>query len=191
MATHSSTLAWKIPLIEEPGGLESMGSHKVQRNFHFTHLELATVSFCTLQMCLLLFWENILKSKRLASLPKYETHLCNLWFNNCLRQLVYVGSQSLQSCPTLCDPTDCSPPGSSPWDSPGKNPGVGCHALLQGIFPIQESNPCLLCLLHYRQILYPQSHLGSPLNCYTPSLLTNIPQFCSFFQLCWIRGAAW
>ena len=32
-----------------------------------------------------------------------------------------------------------------PWDSPGKNNGVGCHALLRGIFPSQESNPCLLC----------------------------------------------
>ena len=30
------------------------------------------------------------------------------------------------------------------WDSPGKNPGVGCHALLQEIFPIQGSNPGLL-----------------------------------------------
>ena len=28
--------------------------------------------------------------------------------------------------------------------------GVGCHALLQGIFPIQRSNPCLLCLLHWQ-----------------------------------------
>ena len=38
-----------------------------------------------------------------------------------------------QSCPTLCDPVDCSPPGSSGHgDSPGKNTGVGCHALLQG-----------------------------------------------------------
>ena len=38
-----------------------------------------------------------------------------------------------QSCPTLCDPTDCSPPGSSVHgDSPGKNTGVGCHAFLQG-----------------------------------------------------------
>ena len=36
-------------------------------------------------------------------------------------------------------------------DSPGKNTGVGCHALLQGIFPIQGSNPGLL---HCRQILY-------------------------------------
>ena len=37
-----------------------------------------------------------------------------------------------QSCPTLCDPMDCSPPGSSVHGaSPGKNTGVGCHALLQ------------------------------------------------------------
>ena len=37
-----------------------------------------------------------------------------------------------QSCPTLCDPMDCSPPGSScPWYSPGKNSGLGCHFLLQ------------------------------------------------------------
>ena len=129
----------------------------------------------------------------------------------------------LQSCPTLCDPMDCSPPGSSvhrilqarilewvamsfsrgsSWprarthiscvsciilfttsttreapslwypphlkvkvlvahlhglwpssllyllDTPGKNTGVGCHALLQGIFLTQGSNSCLLCLLH-------------------------------------------
>ena len=34
-----------------------------------------------------------------------------------------------------------------PWDSPGKNTGVGCHALLQGIFPTQGLNPCLLWVL--------------------------------------------
>ena len=45
-----------------------------------------------------------------------------------------------------------------PWNFPGKTPGVGCHAFLQGIFPTQESNPCLLCPLHYRQILYHLSH---------------------------------
>ena len=49
-----------------------------------------------------------------------------------------------QSCLTLCNAMDCSPPGSSVHgDSPGKNPGVSCHVLLQGIFPIQESNPGL------------------------------------------------
>ena len=44
-----------------------------------------------------------------------------------------------QSCPTLCNPMDCSPPGSSAHGgSPGKNTGVGCHFLFQGIFPIQD-----------------------------------------------------
>ena len=38
-----------------------------------------------------------------------------------------------------------------PWDSPGKNTGVGCHALLEGIVPTQGSNPGLL---HWRRILY-------------------------------------
>ena len=57
-----------------------------------------------------------------------------------------------QSCPTLCHPMDCSPPGSSVHGgSPGKNTGVGCYALFQGIFPTQGSNPGLP---HYRQIFY-------------------------------------
>ena len=46
-----------------------------------------------------------------------------------------------------------------PWDSPGKNPGVGSHSLLQGIFPTQGSN---LSLLHCRWILYHLSHHESP-----------------------------
>ena len=41
-----------------------------------------------------------------------------------------------------------------PWDSPSKNIGVGCHALLHGIFPTQRSNPCLLRFLHCRWFLY-------------------------------------
>ena len=65
-----------------------------------------------------------------------------------------------QLCPTFCDPMDCSPPGSSiHGDSPGKKTGVGCHALLQGIFLNQGSNPGLP---HCRQTLYYLSHQGSP-----------------------------
>ena len=41
-----------------------------------------------------------------------------------------------------------------PWDSLGKNTGVGCYVLLQGIFATQGLNPCLLSLLHCRRILY-------------------------------------
>ena len=56
----------------------------------------------------------------------------------------------LQSCPTFCNPKDCNPPSSYVHgDSPGKNTGVGCHALLQGIFLTQESSPHLLCLLQW------------------------------------------
>ena len=53
-----------------------------------------------------------------------------------------------QSCPTLCDPMDYSPPGSSVHEIfPGKDTGVGRHFLLQGILPTRESN---LGLLHCR-----------------------------------------
>ena len=65
-----------------------------------------------------------------------------------------------QSCPTLCNPMDCSPPGSSVQrDSPGKNTEVGCHTLLQGIFPNQGSNPYLP---HCRHSLYGLSRQGIP-----------------------------
>ena len=57
-----------------------------------------------------------------------------------------VSAKLLQSCPTLCDTMDCSSHASVHGDSPGKNTGVGCHALLQGIFLTQESNPLLMSL---------------------------------------------
>ena len=51
----------------------------------------------------------------------------------------------LQLCPTLCDQMELQPARLlCPWDSPGKNPGVCCHALPQGIFPTQRLNPCLM-----------------------------------------------
>ena len=77
-------------------------------------------------------------------------------------------SKNIQSMNVLVvsdsfQPMDCSPSGSSVHrDSPGKNTGVGCHALLQGIFPTQGSNPGLL---HCRQIRYRLSHQGSPPKC--------------------------
>ena len=63
--------------------------------------------------------------------------------------------------------SDCPPPPHGlqptsllcPWNSPGKNTGVGCHSLLQGIFPIQGSN---LGLLQCSQILYQLNHQLSP-----------------------------
>ena len=61
-----------------------------------------------------------------------------------------------QLCPTLCDPMDCSLPGSSVHgDSPGKNTRVGCHACLMVILPTQGSNPRLL---YCRRFLYHLIH---------------------------------
>ena len=74
-------------------------------------------------------------------------------------------AKSLQLCPTLCDLMDCSPPGSSVHgilDTPGKNSGVGHHALLQGIFPTQGSNQQTDASCIGRQVLYHYRHLGSP-----------------------------
>ena len=66
-----------------------------------------------------------------------------------LRYVLYLVAQS---CPTLCNPRDCSLPDTSVHgDSPGKNTRVGDLSLLQGIFPTQGSNPGLP---HCRQILY-------------------------------------
>ena len=62
---------------------------------------------------------------------------------------VYV--KSLQSCLTLCDPMDCSTSGSSVHGIlQARNTGVGCWALIQGIFLTQELNSCLLYLLHWQ-----------------------------------------
>ena len=61
---------------------------------------------------------------------------------------------------TLCDPIDfCQPGASFQLNCPGKNTGVGSHALLQGLFPTQGSKPDLP---HCRQILYHLSHWRSP-----------------------------
>ena len=66
----------------------------------------------------------------------------------------------IHSCPTLCDPHGLQPAWLlCPWNSPGKNIGMGSHSFLQGIFPTQGSNQGHL---HCRQILYLLNHQGGP-----------------------------
>ena len=100
--------------------------------------------------------------------PSQGSNLGLLHFKQILYRLITKKAHNVsavlcwvtQSCLTLCEPIDCSPPDSSVHgDSSGKNTGVGCHALLQGIFPMQESNPGLP---HCRQILSCLTHQGSP-----------------------------
>ena len=87
-------------------------------------------------------------------------------YRSCLCVCVCVlCANSLQSCLTLCNPLDCSPPGSSVHvDSPGRNTGVGCHTLLQGVFPTEGSNPLLLHLLLWQADSLPLASLVKPLS---------------------------
>ena len=96
------------------------------------------------------FWLGRLQNENTKNKPR-----CVCQFINHLHVLCLV----THSCPTLCDPMDCSLPGSFVHgDSPRKHTGVGCLALLQEIFPTQGSNPGPL---YCRQILYYLNHQGS------------------------------
>ena len=69
-----------------------------------------------------------------------------------------AAAKSRQSCLTLRDPIDGSPPGSPrPWDSPGKNTGVGRHFLLQCLKVKRESEVAQSC-----------PTLSDPMNCSLP-----------------------
>ena len=77
----------------------------------------------------------------------------------CFCAAAAAAAKSLQSCPTPCDPIDSSPPGSPcPWDSPGKNTGVGCH------FPLQ-------CMKVKSESVVAQSYptLSDPMDCSLPA----------------------
>ena len=133
-ATHSSILAWRISWTDEPGRLQSIVWQRVGHDwatFTFTHLFLR----CSLPLTRCTYPLTFTKG--------------NSFITICFA--TYAHAKSLQSCPTLCNPMDCSPPGSSIHGIlRGKNPGVDCHALLQGIFLTQGSNLCLLCLQHWQ-----------------------------------------
>ena len=122
--------------------------------WRITTTRLVNVRHHTLLHKFFYLWLKILRFTLLATFI-YAIHLINY------SQVLYITSRVClvtKSCLTLCNPMDCSLPGSSVHgDSPGKNTGVGCHVLLQRIFPPQGSNPCLLC---WRRILYHLSHQG-------------------------------
>jgi len=83
-------------------------------------------------------------------------------FEVAARSFQLMHTKSIQLCPTLCDPMDHSPLGSSVH-------GILQERILeiplQGIFLTQGLNPHLLCLLHLRRILLPLSHWEAHLIC--------------------------
>ena len=124
----------------------------------------------------LCFWSSFFLASYTIFLPSRQslTHFHNAQEVTYTQMCVYVDYTHAhihaQSCPALCDPMDCSQPGFSPQNFPGKNTGVGCHFLLQGIFPTQGSNLSLLHLLHWQADPLPMSYQGSLIYTYTDSL---------------------
>ena len=140
MATHSSVLAWRIPWTEEPGGLQSIGLHRVRHDWG----DLARTHAHT-------HWVRERKEKydfKVFGRRDWQDGSTIKNEKECSGKKVKVA----QSYPTLCDPMD------SPWYSLGQNTGVGSHSLLQGIFPAQGLNTGLP---YCGQILYQLSHRGS------------------------------
>ena len=101
LASPFSILAWRIPWTEESGGLQSIGLQRVRHHWSdlVWHAQGNVTYFCTL---------DIIKVKSLL-LSKF---LRNHSLGNGYKDLAATAAKSLQSCPTLCDPIDGSPPGS-------------------------------------------------------------------------------
>ena len=86
----------------------------------------------------------------------------HMYLNNLRKACMCV-----QSHPTLGDPMDKPTRLLCSWDFPGKNTGVDCQSLLQGIFLAQGSAPSLL---DYMQVLYHLSHRESPKKSWSPQM---------------------
>ena len=163
MATYSNILAWKIPWMEEPGRLQSMGSQRVGHDWA-TSLHLAfSLNFRVIILKSSEYYEcflfRILQFYSNCIYHGFIYLLFNILFYLMLLCVYYTSIEIkvlvAQLCPTLCDPMDCSLSGSSVHDSPDKNTVVSSHSLLPGLFLTQESNPSLL---HCKQILHDLSH---------------------------------
>ena len=83
-------------------------------------------------------------------LPSFSSQPCQPAPRTFLKKKKCMRAKLLQSCLTLCNTTDSPARVFCPWDSPGKNTRMDCHALLQGIFLTQGSNPRLLYLLYWQ-----------------------------------------
>ena len=128
--------------------MKSAGSGvQSQQSYHYCVTSSNLLSFCFLVSCL---------EKRRQH--HKSTYLVVLWGSN--EFCCVVMGLVAQPCPTFCNPMGCQdPPSRILQNSPGKNTGMDCHALLQGIFPTQGTNPGFP---HCRWILYHLSHEGSP-----------------------------
>ena len=139
MAIHSSILAWRIPGTGEPGGLPSMGLHRVRHDW--SDLAASVWTFFGIALLLIAMQTDLLQCCGHCWVFQICWHIeCSTLTASYFRIESDILCLAAQLCLTLHDPTDCSPPGFFVHvDSPGKNIGVGCHALIiiyLTIFPL-------------------------------------------------------
>ena len=141
MAIHSSILAWRIPWTEEPSGVQSIGSQRVGHDWRnrasmhiYTHIHTCIYTY---------YMYTHIYVYTHTSYMYMHTHICVYTHKRVCMLSRFSGVQVFRTLWTVARQAPLF------MDYPGKNTGVGCHALLQGIFPTQGWNPDLL---HCRQI---------------------------------------
>ena len=100
MATHSSVLTWRIPETEEPGGLPSMGSHRVGHDWS----DLAAAAAAAAAAA---------TTTKIKYPLRDNIYACRWYVCIYIQTRVCMSAKSLQVCQSLCDSMDCSPSGSS------------------------------------------------------------------------------
>ena len=129
MTPHSSTLAWKIPWMEEPGGLQSIGSQRIGHNWAISlYLSIVTQLSPSLHFHAVKMGQQLKYGEECGVLCVMDRFLPlslilrlfwgSIWTNPIIRDILKLSAaaaaaKSLQSCLTLRDPMDCSLPGSS------------------------------------------------------------------------------
>ena len=165
--------------------------------FYILHLNITSISNWFFCMVWIRGWGF---SYIYVSIHIYMCLCINIWISHCSSAVYWRHFPFLiklpcvclvtQSCPTLCDFIDCSLPGSSVHeDSLGKNTGVGCHALLQRIFPTQGLDQGL----NVREMTYffkPHELIFAGFKVLFCSFLTSLslPRIEKSGALLWIKG---
>ena len=152
MATHSSTLDWRIPINKEAWWATVHGMARVRHNLIISPPQTYT-NFTIEQKTMILFISEFYEPNK--SLIQKISDKDSTKRKNYSPTLLLSESHSVVS-------NSSQPHGLySPWNCPGQNTGVGSLSLLHGIFPTQGSN---LGLPHCRWILYQLNHKGSPIS---------------------------
>ena len=162
MATHPSNPAWEIPWTEESGGQRPWGSKRIGRDWVTEINNTTTVrqfrrSSDKLLHHIWLFatlWTGAHQAPLSMGILQART-----------LDLVAIHFSKGSSWPRVWTQVSCIAGRFFPAESPGKpkNTGVSCHALLQGIFPTQGLNLCLLSLLHWQVVSLPLALPGKPI----------------------------